>query len=126
MGLPLRATLLAGIPLAAMTTIGIVLLAQGKLADGRSTIAVGVIVAAVAGASVIYQVERWSLRAQTLAHSAVMLLTVLPALLLSGWFPLDSAWGYLAVVAVFLGAGIVLWSAFYLIFTKLVPRKPVG
>lgn len=53
MGLPLRATLLAGIPLAAMTTIGIVLPAQGKLADGRSTIAVGVIVAAVAGASVI-------------------------------------------------------------------------
>lgn len=55
-----------------------------------------------------------------------MLLTELPALLLSGWFPLDSSWGYLAVVAVFLGAGIVLWSASYLIFTKLVPRKPVG
>jgi len=126
MGLPLRATLLAGIPLVVMTAIGVALLAQGKPADGRSTIAVGVIVAAVAGASVIYQVGRWSLGTQTLVHFALMLLTVLPALLLSGWFPLDSPWGYLAVIGVFLGAGIVLWIAFYLVFTWLAPRKPAS
>lgn len=123
MRLALRATLLAGIPLLILTAIGIALFVQDKPADGRATIALGVIIAATAGASVVYQVERWSLRKQTLVHFAVMLVTVLPALLASGWFPLDSAWGYLAVVGVFLATGIVLWTVFYVIFTRLVPKK---
>ncbi|WP_368498752.1 DUF3021 domain-containing protein [Herbiconiux sp. A18JL235] len=126
MRLPVRATLLAGIPLVVMSTIGVVLLAQGKTDDGRATLAVGVIVAATAGASVVYQVERWSLRTQTAVHFAIMLVTVLPALLLSGWFPLDTAWGYLAVVATFLATGLLLWIVFYVIFTKLVPKRGGG
>ncbi|MFV0435488.1 MAG: DUF3021 domain-containing protein [Leucobacter sp.] len=123
MSLPVKATLLAGIPLLIMTSIGIVLLAQGKSEDGRATLAVGVIIAATAGASVIYQVDRWTLRKQSFVHFAIMLVTVLPALLFSGWFPLGNAWGYVAVVGTFLGVGIILWTAFYFIFTKLVPAK---
>jgi hypothetical protein len=123
MSLPGRAALLAGIPLLIMTAIGIALLAQGKTSDGRSTLAVGVITAAVAGASVIYQVGGWSLRKQSLVHFAIMLGTVLPALLFSGWFALDSAWGYAGVLAAFLSAGLVLWGVFYVIFAKIVPRR---
>ncbi|SJN36386.1 hypothetical protein FM104_09210 [Microbacterium esteraromaticum] len=119
----MKATLLSGIPLLIMTAIGIALIAQGKSADGRSTLAVGVIIAAVAGSSVIYQIGGWDLRRQSLAHFAIMLVTVLPALLLSGWFPLDSISGYFVVIAAFLAAGLVLWISFYLIFTKVVPRK---
>lgn len=123
MTLRVKATLLAGIPLLIMSAIGIALMVQDKPADARATLAVGVIVAATAGASVIYQIDRWSLTKQTVVHFAIMLATVLPALLLSGWFPLDSAWGYVAVVGVFLAAGFVLWAIFYVIFAKLVPRK---
>lgn len=118
----LKAMLLTGIPLVIMTAIGVALIVQGKLADGRSTLAIGVIVAAVAGASVVYQVERWSLRKQSLLHFGIMLVTVLPALFLSGWFLLDTAWGYVAVIGMFLIVGAVLWTVLYLIFTKLVPR----
>ncbi|MDF2046939.1 DUF3021 domain-containing protein [Microbacterium sp. Kw_RZR3] len=113
----------AGIPLVIMSAIGIALLAQGKPDDGRATLAVGVIAAAVSGASVIYQVEAWSMRTQTLVHFVVMTVTVLPALLLSGWFPLDTGWHYLGVVAVFLGTGILLWAFFFVLFTKILPRR---
>ncbi len=118
----MKAVLRAGIPLVIMTAIGVALLIQDKAADGRSTIAVGVIVAAVVGASVTYDVAGWSLRKQSLVHFAIMLVTVLPALLLSGWFPLDSAWDYVAVIAAFIAGGAILWALGYLVFGRLVPR----
>ncbi len=113
----------AGIPLVVMTAIGITLLVQGKTDDGRATLAVGVIAAAVSGATIVYQIKSWSMRKQTLVHFLIMTVTVLPALLLSGWFALDSAWGYVGVVATFLGAGILLWTFFFVLFTKVLARR---
>jgi len=113
----------AGIPLVIMTAIGVALLVQGKTADGRATLAVGVIAAAVSGASVIYGIDAWGMRKQTLVHFAIMTVTVLPALLLSGWFTLDSVWGYVGVVATFLGVGILLWAFFFVLFTKVLARR---
>ncbi|MDN5685970.1 MAG: DUF3021 domain-containing protein [Brachybacterium sp.] len=111
----------AGVPAVIMTGIGVALLAEGEVEDGRSTIAVGIIVAAVAGSSVIYEVERWGLLRQSLVHVGVMVVTVLPVLLLSGWFPLDTVRGFLIVIGTFLLAGAVLWSMMFLVFTALVP-----
>ena len=122
MSLPIRAVLLAGIPLLVMTVIGVALIIQGQPAEGRSMIAVGVIAGATAGASVLYQVERWSLFAQSAAHFGIMLVTVLPALFLSGWFPLETAADCLVVIGVFLFTGAVLWTVFYLVFAQLIPR----
>ncbi|MFV9425178.1 DUF3021 domain-containing protein [Microbacterium sp. S1037] len=113
----------AGIPLVIMTAIGIALFAQGKSDDGRATLAVGVIAAAVSGASVIYQIETWSMRKQTLVHFVIMGVTVLPALLLSGWFALDTPWHYLAVIGVFLGVGVLLWAFFFVLFTRILPKR---
>lgn len=115
MRLTLQAALRAGVPLVIMTGIGIALLAQGQESNGRSTIAVGVIVAAVGGLSVIYQIERWSLLRQSIVHFAIMSVTVLPALFFSGWFPVDTPGRILLVVGLFLLTGVVLWSIFYLI-----------
>ncbi|MGO1524123.1 MAG: DUF3021 domain-containing protein [Nesterenkonia sp.] len=123
MRLWIKAALLTLIPLAIMTAIGLSLISQGDTSDGRGTVVVGVIIAAVMGASVIYQIERWSLRTQSLVHLGIMVVTVLPALLLSGWFPLDTLWGYLAVIGVFTAVGVVLWSVFYLISTRLEARR---
>ena len=120
--LALRAFLLGAIPLVVMTSIGVFLLRDGQTADGRSTLAVGVIVAAVSASSVIYQTEGWSLRRQSLAHFVVMAITVLPALLLSGWFRLDTLAGALLVVGLFLLAGLVLWSALLFIIRILERR----
>ncbi|OUE25653.1 DUF3021 domain-containing protein [Clavibacter michiganensis] len=119
----LRAALLAGIPLVVMTAIGTYLLADGQAADGRSTLAVGVIVAATASGSLLYQVGGWSLTRQSVTHFALMLVTVLPALLMSGWFPVDTAGGVLAVVGIFLAAGVVLWSTLFLVMTAVERRR---
>lgn len=121
--LALRAFLLGVIPLVGMTSIGIFLLHDGQAAEGRSTLAVGVIVAAVSASSVIYQVEGWSLWRQSLAHFLVMSITVLPALLLSGWFRADTLAGVLLVVGLFLLVGLVLWSALFLIIRTAEGRQ---
>jgi len=52
--LALRAFLLGAIPLVVMTSIGVFLVRHGQASDGRSTLAVGVIVAAASASSVIY------------------------------------------------------------------------
>lgn len=121
--LALRAVLLGGIPLVLMSAIGGFLFDDGQAEDGRSTLAVGVIIAAVSASSVIYQVDRWSLRRQSLTHLAVMVVTVLPALLLSGWFPLDTVGGALLVVAVFALVGMVLWLSLFLIMRFIERRQ---
>ena len=119
----LRAVLLAAIPLVLMSAIGAFLLHDGQAEDGRSTFTVGVIIAAVSASSVIYQVDRWSLRRQSLTHLAVMVVTVLPALLLSGWFPVDTVGGVLLVVAVFALVGMVLWLSLFLIMRFIERRQ---
>ncbi|MDN6152265.1 MAG: DUF3021 domain-containing protein [Yaniella sp.] len=113
-----KAALLTLIPLMIMTAIGVTLFSQGSPDDGRSTIAFGVILAATMGASVLYQVEQWSLRKQSLTHLGIMAVTVFPALLLSGWFPLDTPWGYFLALGLFALTGAIFWLTFYLIFHR--------
>jgi hypothetical protein len=122
MSLKRRAILQAGLPVLAMTAIGSALYAQGDAANGRSTLAMGVIIGAVAGAATIYRIERWALWRQSVAHFAVMAVTVLPALFLSGWFPLNGPVDILKVIGMFLAVGAVLWSTLFLIFSRLERR----
>ncbi|QGS34266.1 hypothetical protein FOB82_04205 [Corynebacterium xerosis] len=44
-----------------MGGIGLALPSQDEVADGRSTLAVGVVVAAAAGASLLYEIDAWPL-----------------------------------------------------------------
>lgn len=118
-----RGLLLATISSVIFGVMGIALLLEGDASTARSTFAVGVIVAATSGASVIYQVERWSLSAQSTIHLTVMLFTVLPALFLSGWFPLSSPMDHLAVVGIFVATGLVLWLVMFLVFGVIVPKR---
>ena len=75
----------------------------------------------------VYQVEHWSLAKQTLIHFALMAVTVLPAMLLSGWFDLATPTGWLLALGAYMLTGVVLWAVFFGIFT-LVDRqkKPLG
>jgi hypothetical protein len=52
---------------------------------------------------------------QSITHLMVMLVTVLTALMLSGWFPVDTVGGVLLVVAVSALVGPVLWSSLLVI-----------
>ena len=55
-----------------------------------STFITGLIITAVAATSVIYDVESWSLTKQSVAHFLIMLVTVYPCLVFSGWFQTKS------------------------------------
>lgn len=105
-----------------MSGIAVALYAQGEAEDGRGTLFAALVFGVVSAASVIYDVERWTLARQTVVHFAVMIVTVLPLLFVSGWFPTRTASDYLAVVGMFLLVGLVLWTAAFLVLGVLVPR----
>ncbi|WP_104104264.1 DUF3021 domain-containing protein [Arthrobacter sp. 08Y14] len=117
-----QAVLRGGVPLIIMSGISVALYAQGEADDGRGTLFAALVFGVVAAASVIYDVERWTLGRQTVVHFAVMIGTVLPLLFLSGWYPTRTAADYFAIVGMFLLVGLVLWTAAFVVFGVLVPR----
>lgn len=120
---PLRVGLtVASAALVIFGVMGVALLVEGDSSTARSTFAVGVIVAATGGASMIYQVDRWTLLRQTAMHLAIMLCTVLPALFLSGWFALESPLDHLTVIGIFLVTGLAIWLVMFCVFALLLPR----
>lgn len=63
--------------------------------------------------SVIYQMEEWTLRKQALVHYGVMHVTVLPVLMISGAYPLETFQDVMAVYLKFNLAGAVLFTVTY-------------
>ena len=111
------------IPLIIMTIISIIMKYQGiDPFQVRGTFIVGIIIASVAAASVIYEIENWSLFKQSVIHFLIMLVTVLPLLYISGWYKLNSVLEYVKVFGIFLFVGIVLWSISYFIFVKTLTK----
>ncbi|WP_275543532.1 DUF3021 family protein [Streptococcus sp. Marseille-P8640] len=111
------------IPLIIMTIISIILKYQGiDPFQVRGTFIVGIIIASVAAASVIYEIENWSLFKQSVIHFLIMLVTVLPCLYISGWYKLNNVLDYVKVFGIFLFVGIVLWTISYFIFGKTLTK----
>ena len=106
------------IPLIIMTIISIIMKYQGiDPFQVRGTFIVGIIIASVAAASVIYEIENWSLFKQSVIHFLIMLVTVLPLLYISGWYKLNSVLDYVKVFGIFLFVGIVLWTISYFLLS---------
>ena len=111
------------IPFIIMTAISLMMKYQGvDVFQVKSTFLVGIIVTSVAAASVIYEIENWSLLKQSVVHFVIMLVTVFPCLLVSGWFKLNNILDYIKVFGIFLFAGVVLWSIAYFIFGKIFAK----
>lgn len=104
-----------GIPFIIMTAISIALKFQGKLADAKSTFIVACILLFVGAATNVYQLDTLSLLQKTFLHFLIMLVTIFPLLLVSGWFPLNSFLDGVKVLLYFCLTGIVLWSVIMLI-----------
>ena len=118
-----RAIIRGIIPFIIMTAISLMMKYQGvDVFQVKSTFLVGIIVTSVAAASVIYEIENWSLLKQTVVHFVIMLVTVFPCLLVSGWFKLNNILDYIKVFGIFLFAGVVLWSIAYFIFGKIFAK----
>lgn len=67
---------------------------------------------AFAGASVIWEMERWSLTRMTLTHLAVVCVCTFPVAWLLRWMP-HTALGALCYFAIFFGIYLVIWLSQY-------------
>lgn len=109
------------IPFLIMTGISLIMTHQGiDRFQVKSTFIVGIIMASIGATSVIYDIGGWSLMKQSLVHFLVMLVTVFPCLLASGWFRLNHAIDYFKVFGIFLLVGAVIWTILYFVFTRLL------
>ena len=86
----------------------------------KSTFITGLIVTSVVAASVIYEVESWSLIKQSIIHFLIMLITVYPCLVFSNWFPNKMALDLVKIFGLFLVVGIILWTVAYILFDKIL------
>lgn len=101
-----------GIPFVILSGISLILNFQNKTLEARGTFYSALIIFIVGMSSIIYDVSQWSFVKQSVVHFALMLVTVYPILLFSGWFPLRTFKDGLVVLAFFLAVGLVLWSLF--------------
>lgn len=110
-----------------MTGIAAALWFTNKPEDARSTFLVGLIIAAVGMASIIYDFDNWSLGKRIGIHFLVMCATVLPVLVFSGWFPTNSLLDYLAIFGIFVatGLGILVVIGVGLWINRLAKRRKV-
>ncbi|MCA1065733.1 DUF3021 family protein [Rossellomorea sp. AcN35-11] len=67
-------------------------------------------------ASVVYEIKQWSFSKQIIVHYLVMLITVFPTLLLSGFHPLHTFGDVVKVFFQFNKVGIILFLVTYFIF----------
>ncbi len=112
------------IPFAIMTGMSLLMKYQGmEPFQIKSTFLAGLIATSVMAASVIYDIESRSLLKQSIIHFLIMLVTVFPCLVVSGWFPLNRTIDYLKIIGIFLLVGAILWSLCYLIFGKLIKKQ---
>ena len=65
------------------------------------------------GASVIWEIERWSLLRQTVTHLLIVSLTTLPVALFLGWMR-PSVGGFLGYFGLFLAIYAVIWLSIWL------------
>lgn len=89
-----------------------------------SILASTIIAASLAGFSVIYNIDHWSTKKKIAVHTLCMAITVIPALIISGWFDVSSTEGYFAILASFILFGIVGASVGYLVSKHILKNVP--
>ena len=108
-----NALLRGGIPFVIMSGIALILYSQGKYADAKGTFVASLIALFVGAATVIYNIEHWSLAKKSGIHFILMLVTIYPILMLSGWFTINSVFDAFKVFLIFIFVGIILWSVLF-------------
>ena len=87
---------------------------SGESAENiRSIICGSLIVIIVVLTIPIYDIDKWSLPKQSLVHFLLMAATILPLVMISGWYDWSTPIGFLVMLGVFLLSGAVLWTIGY-------------
>lgn len=117
----LSAGIRGAIPFVIMSTLsGIMKLQHIDDYSVNSTFITGLIIAAVAATSVIYDIKSWTLARQSVVHFLIMLVTIYPCLVFSGWFSTKSILDLVKIFGFFLVVGIILWTLSYILFGKIL------
>ncbi|TCI73434.1 DUF3021 family protein [Exiguobacterium sp. SH0S7] len=98
---------------------------NGDDSAARSFLFYGVIAFFLGLTSVIYQIHDWRFSKQILAHYGAMHATVLPTVLLSGFYPLNSLQDLLHVYIQFSMTGLLLFTTTFSLSKFLRNRKPI-
>ena len=101
-----------GIPLVIMALISLILKRKQNVKKSREVLIVGLIWFFVGGASLIYEIPNWDMIRKIIVHFLVMLLTVYPCLLFSGWFKFENLKDALKIFLIFLGIGLTIVIGF--------------
>lgn len=102
-----------GIPFLIMSGVALLLNFQNKSWEAKGTFCSALIILIVGVSSVIYDIAQWNLLKQSIIHFLLMLVTIYPVLLFSGWFPVHNFKDGLVVFGYFLFVGLILWSLFF-------------
>ncbi|WP_368654188.1 DUF3021 domain-containing protein [Ornithinibacillus sp. 4-3] len=102
-----KALLRGGRPFIIMGAIA--LYYQGSYEDAKGTFMSSLIAFSVGAATVIYNIDHWSFPKQSGIHFLIMLVTVYPILLFSGWFEISTVFDAFKVFFYFVSVGIVIW-----------------
>lgn len=94
---------------------------QGQVEESSVFFFYGVIAFFLGLSSVIYEIPQWPFSKQILAHYGVMLVTVFPTILFSGFYPLNSVTDLARIFLEFNTAGIILFVSTYFAF-KLIRK----
>lgn len=104
-----KALLRGGLPFLIMAGIAVLINFQGKHSDAKGTFIASLIAFFVGAATVVYNIDHWSLTKQSGVHFLFMIVTVYPILLLSGWFTINSTMDAFKVFLLFASVGASIW-----------------
>ncbi|WP_418268868.1 DUF3021 family protein [Jeotgalibaca dankookensis] len=88
----------------------------GAFSNSKALLFYGVILLFLGMASVIYEIRTWSFKKQIIVHYLIMLVTIFPTLLISGFFPVDSLNNLIDVFVRFNKTGLILFVVSSIIF----------
>ncbi|CAM4346102.1 DUF3021 family protein [Weissella hellenica] len=105
----LKGTIFGGIPFIIMSIIAYVLYLQNDFSNAKSVLCVALMALFIGFATIIYDIDQWTLIKKTIIHFLCMLVTIYPILLFSGWFPLTGLKDALIILGYFTMTGVILW-----------------
>lgn len=108
-----RTLLRGGIPLIIMGGIALLLYFQGEYSDAKGTFIASLVAFFVGAATVIYDIDHWSLTKRSIVHFLIMFVTIYPILLLSGWFSISSVSDAFKIFLFFISVGVVIWLVMF-------------
>ncbi len=79
----------------------------------RDTVAGCLIGIVIVLAIPIYSVDKWSLLHQSIIHFLLMAVTILPIVIFSGRFEINTTSDFLKIIGMFLLSGVAAWSIGY-------------